>query len=98
MKIKYKYNVINKRGVEEEWTGMFDTYEDTVRWYNVHGVYFVNRGHNLVLKKVFPDTFYQRWVKRIKQIKKVIQNEDLIKRCDKILNDLKIELKTLKQE
>ena len=29
---KYRYNVINKEGQQEEWTGTFDTKKEAKRW------------------------------------------------------------------
>lgn len=49
---KYKYNVINKDGLEESWTGIFANFELSEKWYNNHGKWFESRGYNLVLVRL----------------------------------------------
>ena len=54
--IKYRYNVINKNGVEEPWSGIFDTMELSDAWYQKHGKFHEDRGHTLVLAEVSSDS------------------------------------------
>ena len=42
----YKYNIINKRGHQEPWTGIFKTKIDAYNWKALHG-----KDLNLVLIK-----------------------------------------------
>jgi len=46
---KYKYNVINKNGEQEPWTGVFDSKELADEWFEKHGTFHQARGHKLVL-------------------------------------------------
>ncbi len=50
--LKYRYNVINKNGVEEPWSGVFDTELEASNWYNKYGEFHESRGHTLVLSTV----------------------------------------------
>lgn len=47
--IKYRYNVINKKGEEEPWTGTFKSSEEAQKWYKLHGKFHEDRGHELKL-------------------------------------------------
>jgi hypothetical protein len=49
---KYKYNVINKFGLEEPWSGVFENIEMADRWYEKHGKFHEKRGHKLVRRIV----------------------------------------------
>lgn len=47
---RYKYNVINKNGIEEDFTGKFDTKEEAEKWYNKYGKWFEERlKHKFIL-------------------------------------------------
>ena len=35
---KFKYNVINKLGKEEPWSGVFDNAQKADEWYEKHGI------------------------------------------------------------
>lgn len=48
---KYKYNVINSLGKEEQWSGIFESKEEAELWYKKHGKFHEERGHELVLVK-----------------------------------------------
>ena len=45
---KYKYNVINKSGKEEPWTGVFKNLQKSDEWYQEHGKFHEQRGHKLI--------------------------------------------------
>lgn len=51
---KFKFNVLNKAGEEEAWSGIFETAKDARIWFLNHGKFHKNRGHRLVLKKLSP--------------------------------------------
>jgi hypothetical protein len=98
-KKRFKYNVINKKGEEEPWTGVFNSFEESQSWYNKHGINFINQGHNIVLRKVFTYTFYERWLKRWREIKATFKKGQLnYIRCNYIIGSLNQELKLLKDE
>ena len=45
---RIRYNVINKLGKEEPWSGIFDNAQKADEWYEKHGKYHEQRGHKLV--------------------------------------------------
>jgi hypothetical protein len=49
--MKYKFNVINRFGAQEPWSGVFKSKEDADKWYNKHGREHERRGHKLILVK-----------------------------------------------
>lgn len=46
---RFKYKVKTKDGILEPWTGSWHTREEADAWYSKHGLFFENRGHELVL-------------------------------------------------
>lgn len=53
MKIqRYKYNVINKKGKQEDWTDPFANKAEAEKWYNKWGEYHEEKGYKLILRKV----------------------------------------------
>lgn len=49
---KYKFNLINKKGMQEPWTGIFDTKKEADEWFEKYGEFHKMRGHNLIRVKV----------------------------------------------
>jgi hypothetical protein len=45
---KFKYNVINKFGKEEPWSGIFSNAKKADEWYEKHGKWHEQRGHKLI--------------------------------------------------
>jgi len=50
--IKYRYDILNKRGEQEPWSGVFDTLEDALKWFAAFGDFHINRGHELIKVEV----------------------------------------------
>jgi hypothetical protein len=48
---KYRYNVINKHGNQEAWSGVFESLAAAEKWYERHGSFHEANGHKLVLVK-----------------------------------------------
>ena len=45
IKYSYRYNTVNRKtGVEEDFTGVFQTKEAADNWLNTHGGFFKKRG------------------------------------------------------
>lgn len=49
---KYKYNVVNKYGRQEAWTGVFNSKKLADEWFLKHGIHHQARGYKLVLVKL----------------------------------------------
>jgi len=49
-KERYKFNILNVLGIEEAWTGVFDSQILAYKWYSIHGKFFEGLGYNLVMK------------------------------------------------
>lgn len=49
---RYKYNVINRNGQEEPWTGVFESKELADKWYEKYGKEQVASGRKLVRHQV----------------------------------------------
>ena len=45
---RYKYNIVNSRGFQESWTGVFKTAELCDAWYNNHGKQWEREGRELI--------------------------------------------------
>ena len=43
-----KYKVINRKGKEEDWTGLFGTKDEADRWYEKYGKKHEAEGHKLI--------------------------------------------------
>ena len=50
---KFKYNVINKLGKEEPWSGVFDNAQKADERYEKYGKFHEQRGHKLVRRACF---------------------------------------------
>jgi hypothetical protein len=50
--MKYRYNLINQQGVQEAWSGIFNSKKLALEWFEKHGEFHKSRGHNLILTKV----------------------------------------------
>ena len=44
----FKYNVINKNGKQEPWTGGFKNSKLADEWYEKHGKFHEQEGHKLI--------------------------------------------------
>lgn len=44
-----KYNVLNKKGILEPWTGSFNDDKEAQKWHDKYGVIHEAKGHHLVL-------------------------------------------------
>ena len=42
---RIRYNVINKLGKEEPWSGIFDNAQKADEWYEKHGKFHEQSGH-----------------------------------------------------
>jgi hypothetical protein len=49
---RYRYNVRNKNGVQEIYTGTFKGIIEAQEWYERYGTYFVSLGRELLLIKL----------------------------------------------
>jgi hypothetical protein len=47
----YKFMVLDKKDKWSEWTGMFETKEEAMKWFNKHGKFHLDNGHILGLFK-----------------------------------------------
>ena len=77
MKTRYKYNVLNSKNIEEEWSGVFQTLEETEKWYKKHGTFHEKNGHKLIRKEII--TTVPKLVAKIKNIfmEEECSNEDI---------------------
>jgi hypothetical protein len=51
MNHKYRYDVINKQGYAEQYTGIFDTKELAENWFRKYGKGILSEGRNIFLVK-----------------------------------------------
>jgi hypothetical protein len=49
VKKNFRYNVINRLGIPEPFTGTFKNRESATKWYKVHGIFFEKLGYVLKL-------------------------------------------------
>lgn len=47
----FRFNVINKNGREEPWTGIFKNEDACDHWYERYGKFHEERGHRMVKRK-----------------------------------------------
>ena len=47
--MSYRYVLANKEGDKSLWTGVFDSLESALKWFENWGEYHRSRGHELVL-------------------------------------------------
>lgn len=52
---KYRYKVINKHGIPEPWSGIFQNAKEADAWYEKHGKFHEQRGFKLVRVKCTDD-------------------------------------------
>ena len=45
---RWKFNLINKSGKQESWTGSFKTEELADKWYNNYGIQWEKEGKDLI--------------------------------------------------
>ena len=48
---KYRFDVINNMGYQEQYTGLFDNRTQAENWFNEHGKWLMDQGRKLVMVK-----------------------------------------------
>ena len=48
---KYRFDVINNMGYQEQYTGLFDNRSQAEAWFNEHGKWLIDQGRKLIMVK-----------------------------------------------
>lgn len=48
---KYRFDVINNMGYQEQYTGLFDNRSQAEAWFNQHGKWLMDQGRKLIMVK-----------------------------------------------
>lgn len=56
---KYRFDIVNNLGYQEQYTGLFDNRSQAETWFNEHGKWLMDQGRKLIMVKCGKGTVVQ---------------------------------------